>query len=128
MMSATCSELEWELEATRLVSSLVIPLVTLQSIPDEATDALWDAVEEIHSATATGLHWSHSHLSRDPETARHLKRLFSAQSLALMSAGEAMRRRAQGRGVLATIEADIDESMVAVGESLCHLRARLPIP
>ena len=127
-MSATCPELEWDCEATRLVSSLVIPLMALQSIPDDETDALWDTVDKITSATDAGLKWSRVHLSRDPEAAMHFQRLFSAQFLALTAAGEAMHRRARGRADLQAIEADIDESMLAVSESLAVLRGRLPIP
>ena len=104
------------------------PYSKCRDAPDTAADADWDAVDEITAAKAAGLRWSHLFPSRDLEIARQFKRLFGAQSLALSSAGEAMRRRARGRADLAPLEADIDESMRAVGESLTYLRARIPIP
>jgi hypothetical protein len=121
-------DLEWELEAARLVASLILPLQRLQATPDEESDALWEAVDDIDTATTAGLHWSRSHPGSDPDLARHVKRLFASQSLALSSVGVAMRRPRQGGRNVGLQDRDIEESMVAVGQSLAFLRDRLPIP
>ena len=127
-MTTDLSDLDWDLEATRIVSDLVLAMATMQSVPDDEIPALWDAANGIAAATDAGLKWRAVDASRDPEAARQLKRLFCSQSLALDAVVEAMRQRSRGWDDLSVIEADIDKHMRSAGESLTYLRGRLPVP
>ena len=121
-------DLEAELTAVTLVSSLTIASRALAAALDE-NDPDWPlAWQELADATWAGTAW----VGREPdicdfELLRQLARLFKVQAKAIDAAVSIIRRPRAAPGDLARLVDDLDESMADVADSLDYLRQRLPV-
>ena len=120
-------DLEAELTAVTLVSSLTIASRALADALDE-NDPDWPlAWQELADATWAGTAWVAREPDCDFELLRQLARLFKVQAKAIDAAVSIIRRPRAAPGDLARLVDDLDESMADVADSLDYLRQRLPV-
>jgi hypothetical protein len=121
------TEIEWECDATRLVSTLTIAARRLQEAVDQEQAEFSAAWRQLVGAVAAGADFLDLNPGTDPELSGHLHRLFAAQSAALDAVGSSGRSTRRTPDDIIALADDVDRAMRTVAHALHHLRMRLPI-